>query len=110
MRAGREALAREHLAQPRRRGEREAIRVLLTTRAGAVQARTKAINHLKHLVVSAPAPLRQQLRDSTTFELVRRVGKGAREVGVDLGEIAERVECVRELAVSNAGPERGGEV
>jgi transposase len=31
-RAAREALARDHLAQPRRRGTREAIRVLLCTR------------------------------------------------------------------------------
>jgi len=32
VRAAREALARDHLAQPRRRGAREALRVLLTTR------------------------------------------------------------------------------
>ena len=32
IRAGREALAREHLASPRQRGHREAIRVLHTTR------------------------------------------------------------------------------
>jgi len=37
-RAAREALAREYLAQPRRRGDREAMRVLLTTRAGTVWA------------------------------------------------------------------------
>jgi len=41
VRAAREALARDHLAQPRRRGDREAMRVLLTTRAGTVTARTK---------------------------------------------------------------------
>jgi transposase len=44
------ALAREHLAQPRRRGDRDAIRVLLTTRESAMRARTKAICHLKALV------------------------------------------------------------
>ncbi len=31
VRAAREALARDHLAQPRQRGDREAMRVLLTT-------------------------------------------------------------------------------
>lgn len=36
VRAAREALSREHLAQPRRRGDREAIRVLVCTREGAV--------------------------------------------------------------------------
>jgi len=53
-RAATEALAREHLAQPRSRGEREAIRVLLVTRQGAVVSRTRAIAHLKALLVTAP--------------------------------------------------------
>jgi transposase len=39
VRAAREALGRDHLAQPRRRGDREAIRVLLTTRHSAMRAR-----------------------------------------------------------------------
>lgn len=69
-RAAREALSREHLAQPRRRGDREAMRVLLTTRHGAVVARTKAICHLKGLVVNAPEPLRNQLRNLDTDALV----------------------------------------
>src|SRR4051812_1704860 len=60
VRAAHEALAREHLAQPRCRGEREAVRVLLITRRGAVRARTKAINHLKALVVTAREELRHQ--------------------------------------------------
>jgi hypothetical protein len=63
VRAAHEALAREHLAQPRCRGGREAVRVLLVTRRGAVRARTKAINHLKALVVTAREELRHQLRN-----------------------------------------------
>jgi transposase len=66
VRAAREALSREHLAQPRQRGEREAMRVLLTTRSGTVVARTKAICQLKALIVGAPEQLRDQLRRSTT--------------------------------------------
>jgi transposase len=66
VRAAREALARDHLAQPRQRGDREAMRVLLTTRAGTVLARTKAICQLKALIVGAPEQLRDQLRRSTT--------------------------------------------
>lgn len=66
IRAAREALARDHLAQPRQRGDREAMRVLLTTRAGTVVARTKAICQLKALIVGAPEQLRDQLRRSTT--------------------------------------------
>ncbi|TMQ99249.1 IS110 family transposase [Actinomadura soli] len=62
VRAAREALTAEHLIHPRRRGEREALRVLLATRQGAVTATTAAINHLKALIVSAPDDLRAELR------------------------------------------------
>lgn len=61
-RAAREALAREHLAQPRRRGLREALRVLARTRTTAVRAKAVAICHLKSLIVTAPGALRDQLR------------------------------------------------
>jgi transposase len=74
-RAAREALSREHLAQPRRRGDREALRVLLTTRHGAVVARTKAICHLKALLVSAPEQLRQHFRNMRTDEQLTRCAR-----------------------------------
>lgn len=64
VRAAREALARDHLAQPRQRGSREAMRVLLTTREGAMVSRTRAICHLKSLVVNSHQALRDQLRHS----------------------------------------------
>jgi transposase len=70
-RAAREVLAREHLAQPRARGDREALRVLLATRRCVVDARTKAINQLKALIVSAPPALRERLRRRCTAEQVR---------------------------------------
>jgi transposase len=70
LRAAREALGREHLAQPRCRGDREAVRVLLVTRRGAMRARTRAINHLKALVITAHEQLRHQLRGLDTDELV----------------------------------------
>jgi transposase len=75
VRAAREALSREHLAQPRQRGWREAMRVLLTTREGAILARTKAIVHLKALLVCAPSSLRDQLRRHPTNELVARCSR-----------------------------------
>jgi len=62
LRAAREALERPHLAEPRMRGQREAIRVALRTREGAVRARTVAICHLKALIVTAPEGLRGNLR------------------------------------------------
>jgi transposase len=75
VRAAHEALGREHLAQPRRRGDREAVRVLLVTRRGAMRARTKAINHLKALIVTAREELRHQLRNIPTDELVNRCAR-----------------------------------
>jgi transposase len=75
VRAAREALGRDHLAQPRRRGDREAIRVLLTTRHSAMGARTCAINHLKALVVNAPQRLREQLRALATDQLLARCAR-----------------------------------
>ncbi|MFG2792869.1 IS110 family transposase [Streptomyces sp. NPDC048419] len=62
IRAAKEALSTDHLIQPRLRGEREALRVLLATRHGAVLASTAAINQLKALIVSAPDDLRAELR------------------------------------------------
>lgn len=75
VRAAREALTREHLAQPRRRGDREAMRVLLTTRAGTITARTKAIGQLKALIVGAPEAPREQLRRGTTDQQLDRCAR-----------------------------------
>ncbi len=74
-RAAREALSRKHLAQPRQRGAREAIRVLLATREGAVVARTKAIAQLKALIVNAPEQLRHHFRPLTTDEQLARCAR-----------------------------------
>jgi transposase len=62
IRAGREALARDHLTSPRQRGHREALRVLHTTRAGVVAAGADARRQLKALIITAPEPLRDRLR------------------------------------------------
>jgi transposase len=71
-RAAREALSRQQWATPRARGAREAMRVLVTTRSGAVRDRSRATNQLKAMVVSAPDALRERLRAGTTKELVAR--------------------------------------
>lgn len=48
----------------------EAIRVLHVTRAGAVKARTAAVNELRCLLVTAPAALREHLSGTRTPELI----------------------------------------
>jgi transposase len=62
VRAAREALSREIQVSPRQRGLREAMRVVLTTRHAVLGSRTKAINELKALIVTAPEHLRSGLR------------------------------------------------
>jgi transposase len=70
VRAAREALGQDRLAIPRRRGEREALRVLLTTRRCATLARVAAIGQLKALIVGAPEELRAELRGRSTSSQV----------------------------------------
>src|SRR5215216_306746 len=54
VRAGHQALARDHLTRPRQRGHREAIRVLHTTRSGVVAAGADARRQRKAPIVSPP--------------------------------------------------------
>jgi transposase len=72
VRTAREALAQEHLLVPRRRGDRQALRVLLATRHGACVAKVCAINQLKALIVGAPEELRAELRGLGTKRQVAR--------------------------------------
>jgi transposase len=71
VRAAREALGQDRLASPRRRGQREALRVLLTTRRCATLARVAAIGQLKALIVAAPEALRAELRGRSTTNQIR---------------------------------------
>ena len=75
VRAARDVLAREQQVEPREHGDREAIRVLLATRQGAVVARTQAINQLRALVVTAPEPLRARLTGLAAGALLGRCAR-----------------------------------
>jgi transposase len=69
--AARAVLAGTATAAPKRRdGIVEAIRVLRTARRGASKARTAAINQLKALLVTAPAPVREALDDLSVSVLI----------------------------------------
>jgi transposase len=69
------ALTREHLAQPRQRGEREALRVLLATRHSAVRSKRAAITLMKGLLVSAAPSLRERLRGMSTKDQLARCAR-----------------------------------
>jgi transposase len=62
VRAARELLARPHPGQLRADGDREALRLLMCDRDNAVQSAKTARTALTSLIVTAPAPLREQLR------------------------------------------------
>ncbi len=76
IRAAREALGRDRLHEPRaHEGIREAIRVHTVARAGAVRARTAAINELKALIVTADEQLRSEFRGLRTHKIVVRCSR-----------------------------------
>jgi transposase len=75
VRAAREALARTQLAEPRARGERGALSVLLAARRSSVDASTDAQRQLHALVTAAPEVLRSRLRDKTTTEMIRTAAR-----------------------------------
>jgi len=75
VRAGREALAREHLAQPRSGGERAALAVRLAARRSAIDASTVAQRQLLALIVAAPEPIRARLRGLSTVVAVSTATK-----------------------------------
>jgi transposase len=70
VRAAREALGRDRLAQPRAGGRRAALGMLLAARRSAVDAATCAQQQLQAMVVTAPEPLRARLRGRTTRQLI----------------------------------------
>jgi transposase len=86
VRAARTALGRKRLAVPRADGLREAIRVLMVARRGAVAQRTQALRQIKALIVTAPDELRQRLRHLSGQTLLVRCAR----LGTRAGDPAAR--------------------
>jgi transposase len=72
VRAARGLLGEDKLAQPRAGGRRAALQALLRVREGALGARRAALCQLRALIVTAPVPLREELRSLTRARLLRR--------------------------------------
>ncbi|HWJ62587.1 MAG TPA: transposase, partial [Acidimicrobiales bacterium] len=70
VRAGREALAREHLAQPRAAGERAALAVRLAARRSAVDASSVARRQMLSLVTASPEAIRAKFRSCSAVVAV----------------------------------------
>ena len=111
--AAREALSQPRPATPRTTGEREALRVLVNTREGAVLARTAAINQLRALIVAAPEPLRASLRSLAFAELVARCVRlrpGARNATTRASALALRSTARRIQALSTEARQLNQEI
>lgn len=74
-RAAREVLSRKHLTQPRKRGDREALRVLVRARNAAIDAKTTAVQQLEAFIVTAPIALRNHLQKHTSDKLLERCAR-----------------------------------
>ena len=98
--AARAVLAGTATALPKRRdGIVEAIRVLRGVRAGAVKARTAAVNQLKAAVVTAPTVVREPLDGLST---ARQVAACAR-LRPDPGQLADPVQATKAALRAVAG-------
>lgn len=96
VRAGREALARQHLAQPRGGGERAALAVLMAARRSAVDASTVAQRQLHALVTAAPEALRSRFRGQSTPVMVTTATRLRRNASWDL-ETTTHATVLRDL-------------
>ena len=101
VRAARSVLSAKRPAIPRSSGEREALRALVATREGAVNARTAALCQLRDLIVTTPEPLRGELRGLSRARLLshltatrpdRRQDQAARGIHLALKALARRIE------------------
>ncbi len=83
IRAARGVLAQRRPATPRASGEREALRALMAAREGAVNAKRAGLCQLRDLIVTAPEPLRGELRSLTRTRLLQRLAATRRERRAD---------------------------
>ena len=107
VRIARASLASETLALPRAGERREALRLLLIARRGAVDVRREALTQLRAVIVTAPEPLREQLRRLSLAKLLdrcsrlRRTTARADELAVQLvlRNLARRIQAATVEAV-----------
>jgi transposase len=96
-RTARAALASETLALPRSGERREALRLLLVARRSAVDVRREALGQLRGVVVTAPEPLRAQLRGLPVGRLLDGCSRLRRSNAASPDELATKL-VLRSLA------------
>jgi transposase len=102
VRAAREAMTMTRLHPPRRRHEREELRVLLTTRAELVSTRTRLANHLQQLATTSSEKLRERFvernRRSHGSERLVRTCLATRMSGRFTDEERARLRTMRDVS------------
>jgi hypothetical protein len=73
VRAARSVLTQQRPATPRAGGERQALQALVAAREGAVNGRRAGLCQLRDLLITAPEPLRSELRPLTRARLLQRL-------------------------------------
>lgn len=73
IRAARTALAGKRLPEPRAADKREELRALVVARAGARAAKRAGLCQLHALIVTAPEPIRHELRGLSRARLLARL-------------------------------------
>jgi transposase len=97
VRAARTALASEKLALPRSGQRREALRLLLVARRGAVEVRRRALVQLRSVIVTAPDRLRDELQTLPERRLLARCSRFRRSSSCPVDELAAKL-VLRTLA------------
>jgi transposase len=97
VRAGREALTREHLAQPRAAGERAALAVRLAARRSAVDAATVAQRQMLSLITASPEAIRRKFRGTSTVIALNTAAHMRMSPSWDI-ETRTYAEAIRDLA------------
>jgi transposase len=95
--AARATLANNQLALPRAGERGEALRLLLLARRSAVDVRRQALVQLRSVIVTAPEPLRRQLRGLPVRRLLERCSRLRRPPAASADELATRL-VLRTLA------------
>src|SRR5215211_8111816 len=86
--AAKHVLVGEKLSTPRRRGTLSALRALLNVRRQTSAERTRLLNQLQALNVTAPVALRERIGDGTGKQLERRLLSMRSRAGGDIEERA----------------------
>jgi transposase len=97
VRAARPALASERPAVPRMGRRREALRLLLVARRGAIDARRRALVQLRSVIVTAPDRVRADLETLPERRLLDRCSRFRRSSSCPVDELATKL-VLRTLA------------